>query len=182
MNLNRCPINVAGRVKLFTLAPLGLALCFLPQQKAESPVSRSKHSDACRPAALNNFCRVGCPDPPPVQVHRVEPSMQGVRRPLARGIAILELGINLSGEVVSACIVRGLRSDFDRAVVAAALQSRWQIPERKGMERGFVVTVAFCTPNNPDCTPPAMRQPRSLVMINEAVGKATKPWWQFWIR
>lgn len=144
---------------------LGLVLGLLPQQILELE-SLSKQSDACRPAALKNFCRVGRPDPPPVQAHRVDPTFKRLRRPLPKGITILELGINLSGDVVSACIVRGLRSDFDKAVVAAALQGRWKIPERKGTECGFVVTVAFCTPDNPDCTPPVMRQP-------SAVGKAT---------
>lgn len=65
-----------------------------------------------------------------------------LRRPLPRRVAIAEIGINLDGEVVSACIIRGLRSDFDKAVQVAALQGRWKMLERRG--------------ENPDSSPPSV--------------------------
>ena len=115
-------------------------------QPAES-ASKPRGHDACRPAALVDFCRVGCPYVPPILLHRVEPAVKSLRRPLPRGTAILEVGVNLEGQVVSACVVRGVRSDFDRAAQAAALRSRWRASERKGSERGFVLSVTFCTPD-----------------------------------
>src|SRR6185436_21009028 len=68
----------------------------------------------CCPSALVGFCRVGCPNPVPVPIRRVAPNIKTLPQPHPRGSAILELGINEDGRVVSACVLRGLRSDFDQ--------------------------------------------------------------------
>jgi hypothetical protein len=114
---------------------------------AHQRAAKAGADSACRPDALREFCRVGCPDAPPVETHRADPSLDDVRRPLASGVVILELGVGLNGKPVSACVVRGVRDDFDRAAQAAALQSRWKVPTLKGRERGFVMTITVCTPD-----------------------------------
>ena len=59
----------------------------------------------------------------------------------------MELGVDLQGEVISACVVRSVRKDFDRAAQAAARQWLFKIPRITGNERGFVLTVIVCTPD-----------------------------------
>jgi len=68
-----------------------------------------------------------------------------LRRPHPSGIAILELGINTEGHVVSACVRRGVRSDFDKAAQAAALEWLWAPKTLKGKPVGVVMTVTFDT-------------------------------------
>jgi TonB family protein len=75
--------------------------------------------------------------------------MKTLRQPHPKGVAILELGINEEGRVVSACVLRGVRSDFDEAAQAAALQWLWTPKVVKGKPVGVVVTVTFDTPDVP---------------------------------
>ena len=122
-----------------------------PSTLAHQRAPRNVAHSACRPA-FREFCRVGCADPPPVETHRVDPSLENVRRPLPSGVVILELGVDLNGQPVSACVLRSVRDDFDKAAQAAALQSRWKVSKLKGGERGFVLTVTVCTPDRAsDC-------------------------------
>jgi hypothetical protein len=133
------------------IAALVPALATVPAL-ARQRAAKNGTDDACRPAALREFCRVGCIDPPPAETHRVDPSLKDVRHPLPSGVAILELGVDLMGQPVSACILRSVRDDFDKAAQAAALQSRWKVPQLKGHERGFALTVTACTPDrSSDC-------------------------------
>jgi hypothetical protein len=44
---------------------------------------------------------------------------------------------------VSACVLRGLRGDFDRAAQAAALQWLWTSKVIDGKRVGVVATVTF---------------------------------------
>jgi len=97
----------------------------------------------CCPSALVGFCRVGCPNPVPVPIRRVPPNITTLSKPPPKGIAILELGINEEGRVVSACVLRGLRGDFDRAAQAAALQWLWTSKVIDGKRVGVVATVTF---------------------------------------
>jgi hypothetical protein len=117
--------------------------------------SLKKPLNACRPSALREFCRVGCADPVSVltETRHVEPALRDLRHPLPSGVAILELGIDLEGTVVSACVAKGLREDFDAAAQAAALQSRWNVAKPlKGREQGIAIFVTVCTPDKPsDC-------------------------------
>ena len=133
------------------VAVLLLALATVPALARQS-AAKNATDNACRPAALREFCRVGCADPPPVETRRVEPSLKDVRRPLPSGVAILELGVDITGQPVSACVLRSVRDDFDKAAQAAALQSRWKVPPLKGRERGFALTITVCTPDrSSDC-------------------------------
>jgi TonB family protein len=115
-------------------------------------------SRACCPAALRGFCRVGCPGPPPDVKSRVAPDLTALLRPLPSGVVILEVGINEKGLVVSACVLRGIRSDFDEAAQAAALRWRWNPYLLHGKPIGVVITITVCTPDL-DCYPRARRSP-----------------------
>lgn len=110
--------------------------------------------NACRPAALHGFCRVGCSEPQgAVETRHVEPSPKQVHAPLPSGVVILEVGVDLNGKVVSVCIMRGIRDDFDKAAQAAALAGQWKIPAPSVPVRGYVLTVTACTPDrSSDCS------------------------------
>jgi hypothetical protein len=97
---------------------------------------------------MQNFCRVGCPHQvPPTLTRRVEPNITDVKKPLPSGATIMELGVDLQGEVISACVIRSVRKDFGGAAQAAARQWLFKIPRITGNERGFVLTVIVCTPD-----------------------------------
>jgi len=59
----------------------------------------------------------------------------------------MELAVDLQGKVVSACVLRSVREDFDNAAQAATWQWRFKIPKLTGSEPGFVLTVVICTPD-----------------------------------
>lgn len=100
----------------------------------------------CCPSVLVGFCRVGCPNPVPVLIYPVEPDTNTLQKPSPSGTAILELGINEEGHVVSACVLRGVRSDFDKAAQAAALKWVWTPKVVESQPVGVVMTVTFETP------------------------------------
>jgi hypothetical protein len=100
---------------------------------------------ACCPSALAGFCRVGCPGPPPVPTRRATPDLKNVSPPHPRGTAIIELGVDEKGRAVSACVLRGVRTDFDRAAQAAALRWLWTPKVVKGRPVGFVSAITFPT-------------------------------------
>jgi hypothetical protein len=132
---------------LFVLALAALATW---QQPPARPLSSpAEATDAlCRPSSLQNFCRVGCADQtPPTLTRHVEPNTKRLKHPLPKGATIIELGVDLQGEVVSACVIRSLREDFDKAAQAATWQWRFKIPRLTGNERGFVLTVSVCSPD-----------------------------------
>ena len=132
------------------LSAMALAALATWGQQAAQPHSPPKRAtDAlCRPSLLRDFCRVGCPDQtPPTLARHVAPNTKGLKNPLPSGVTIIELGVDLQGEVVSACVIRGLRADFDKAAQAAAWQWRFKLPVLTGSERGFVLTVTVCTPD-----------------------------------
>lgn len=141
-------LDVDLRDVLRTMTVTVLASAALMQPTLAGQGVPAKHAvGPCRPEALRDFCRVGCADPAPVEAPRIVPSLREVRPPLPSGIVILELGVDRSGHAVSACILRGVRTDFDQAAQTAALESRWKFPQLKGRERGFVFTLIACTPD-----------------------------------
>ena len=73
---------------------------------------------------------------------------------------IMELGVDLQGEVISACVIRSVRQDFDRAAQAAARQWLFKIPMVTGNQRGFVLTVSVCTPDQ-RCDPKSANTQKS---------------------
>ena len=92
------------------------------QQPPPAPPPAAQHHAcapgiACCPAAfqMQAYCRVGCPGPPPKKLLHVAPDLATVAKPYPSGVVILELAINEKGVVVSPCLLRGIRSDFDKA-------------------------------------------------------------------
>jgi hypothetical protein len=77
-------------------------------------------------------------------------AMTHVRIPTPSGVVVLEIGVDLDGKVVSACVKLGVRDDFDKAAQAAALASQWKIPAPPVPVRGYVLTITECTPE-PEC-------------------------------
>jgi len=73
--------------------------------------------------------------------------MKTVARPYPNGVVILEAGIDEKGQVVSACVLRGIRSDFDKAAQSAVLRWRWNPTVLDGKPVGVVMTVTVCTPD-----------------------------------
>ena len=135
-----------------TIAVLVSALATAPAL-ARQRAPKNATDNACRPAALHDFCRVGCSEPQhAVETRHVEPTLQHVHAPLPSGVVILEVGVDLHGKVVSACVMRGIRDDFDQAAQAAALANQWKIPAPHVPVRGYVLTVTACTPDrSSDC-------------------------------
>jgi hypothetical protein len=81
-----------------------------------------------------------------VLVSRPAPDIRTLERPPPTGIAILELAVDKEGHVVSACVLRSVRSDFDEAAQAAALKSLWKPQLLKGQPVGAFVTVTVEAP------------------------------------
>lgn len=137
------------------LQPFQVLMHAMAPQRQERP-SRPKPiappppclaGDACCPwPAGRDFCRVGCPPPHPGPVSRPAPDIRKLKRPHPTGVAILELAIDKNGHVVSACVLRSLRSDFDKAAQDAALKSMWKPQRLKGQPVGAFMTVTFQIP------------------------------------
>jgi hypothetical protein len=129
---------------------LGFALAMLPAL-GQQPPWPSVPNEACHPAALHDYCRVGCSEPQhAVETHHVTMALTHVRKPPPSGVVILEIGVDLTGKVVSACVKLGVRDDFDKAAQTAALASQWKIPAPPTGVRGYVLTITECTPE-PEC-------------------------------
>lgn len=104
---------------------------------------------ACCPAALKNFVRVGGHPPlPPKLITRVEPDLTKVVRPYPCGVVILQLGIDERGEVVSSCVERGVRDDFDTAAQAATRKWRYTVSHFQGRAVGMVPSVTVVAPKH----------------------------------
>lgn len=69
--------------------------------------------------------------------------MKDVARPHLDGAAILEIGVNTDGRVLSACVLRSLRPDFDRAAQAAARKWRFKPKLLNGTSVGVAMTVSI---------------------------------------
>ena len=75
------------------------------------------------------------------------PDLTTVAKPYPSGVVILELTINEKGVVVSPCLLRGIRSDFDKAAQASALRWRFNPYFLKGTPVGVVITMTVTTPD-----------------------------------
>jgi TonB family protein len=164
---------------------LAIVLAGAPQGRAERP--RPVPPAPCVPGAaccawkVVGFCRVGCPPPNPSPLSRPAPDLTNVGRPLPPGAAILEISIDGEGRVVSACVLRGLRRDFDAATQQAALQWRFTPQLLNGMPVGAVMTVTFVPPagewSRPAVTP-ASALPITKGRISFVAPDAPCPSWE----
>jgi hypothetical protein len=126
-----------------------MLLACAPPDRAENDERSgpSGATEACRPRANAGFCRVGCTGAPPVVTRRVSVDLKTVNRPYPGGVAVLELGINDGGRVVSACVLRSVRPDFDKAAQSAALRWQWKPFGLRGKPVGSVVAVSIPVPS-----------------------------------
>lgn len=120
----------------------------VPQARVGTP-RPCKADVACCPAALKNFVRVGgYPPLPPKLITRVEPDLTTVARPYPCGVVILQLGIDERGEVVSSCVERGVRDDFDTAAQVATRKWRYTVSYFHGLAVGMVSSVTVVAPDH----------------------------------
>ena len=63
---------------------------------------------------------------PPEQLVRVAPDLTGVPVPEGEHLAIVELRLDVAGAVAGACVLRGVRDDIDRRVLAAVRRWRFE--------------------------------------------------------
>src|SRR5687767_294676 len=140
--------------------PVLLSLLLALQTAAAAPVP----CGPCCPTALVGFCRVGCPPPPPVAMFLPEPKPSKLGRPYPEGLAVLEIGINDTGHVVSAGVLRGLGPDEDSAAQEAVLQWRFTPKLLNSRPIGVVSTVTVRFPPQPHWTLPRV-VPRRLLPL-----------------
>ena len=118
-----------------------------PATRAPSPCTCAPGIGiACWPAELRGYYR-GCPGSLPKVKSQIAPDLTSVARPYPSGEVVLQLGINEKGLVVSACVLRGVRSDFDQAAQAAALHWRWSPCLLHGQPIGAIEAITICTPD-----------------------------------
>lgn len=130
---------------------------------AATPTSPSPcvPNDFCRPEAVRAFMSVGYPCDPPILLERVDPDLGNVAKPHPQGFVIMEIGIGTRGEVVSACVLRGVRPDFDCAAQAAMRKWRYTSPRFWGEPVGLRATVAVRAPApDPSAAAPTRPAPR----------------------
>ena len=90
---------------------------------------------------------MGYPCAPPRLLEWIAPDLKDVAKPHPQGAAILEIGIGKRGEVVSACVLRGVRADFDCAAQEAARHWRYSVPTLWGEPIGLVSAVVVAAPS-----------------------------------
>jgi 3-phytase len=95
----------------------------------------SKHN----PAAV--YRELGPGDTPARKIHGVEPTLPPSVLAQVSGVAIVEALVNEEGQVESACMLRGLRSDVDPQVLAAVRQWRFEPARSKGKPVAVIMTV-----------------------------------------
>jgi TonB family protein len=146
---NRAGGVVVAVALLVTLQVLALATGHMPTQRervAGPPKPCTAKAPCCPYTGTTQFCRVGCSAPTPaVPLSRPGPDIKSLQQPLPTGIAILELGIDERGQVLWACVLHGLRTDFDEAAQRAALKWRFRPTLLKGKPVGVVMAVTVDT-------------------------------------
>jgi hypothetical protein len=114
---------------------LGLAIasgsCERAQKPADSPVSTETRRSArsivpeCHISAPG-ACRIGCDADGPQKLFEVAPDLSGLDVTGLNGVAIVEILIDVRGEVQQACLRSGVREDVDDRAVAAVRQWRFE--------------------------------------------------------
>lgn len=118
-----------------------------PLPSAHSRRACAPDVPCCRTAFQREPTHAGGHGTPPKRILYVAPDLTTVAKPCPSGVVILELAINEKGVVVSSCLLRGIRSDFDKAAQLAALQWRFNPYRPKGKPVGVVMTVTVTTPD-----------------------------------
>ncbi len=116
---------------LWLAVAIGSGSCERAQKSADAPISTVTptltkrippecHIDA--PSA----CRVGCDADVPKKVAEVAPDLSGLDITGLNGVEIVEILIDVRGDVQQACLLRGVREDVDGRVIAAIRQWRFE--------------------------------------------------------
>jgi TonB family protein len=79
---------------------------------------------------------------PPALLVRVEPDLSAVARPFTQGIVVVEIGVDETGAVRTACVLRGVRNDVDAAAVASVRRWRFEPLEYRWQAYAVVMTVS----------------------------------------
>jgi hypothetical protein len=164
--VERCEMGTFALVLALLLSLLTGPAASAQPRRAPSPCVPG---DACCPAAIGNFCRVGCPPPYPTPILRPQADVSALERPHPTGVAILEIAIDEGGRVVSACVVRSLRPDADNAAQRAAMRSTWTRKLLNGRPVGVVMTVTYEFPPPPAWSQPAVTPRSKLPLANGPV-------------
>ena len=143
-------VGLLGMLVAAWPAPAGKRTPALTQRQpplASAPLRRACAPDVpCCPAAVTrDYYREG--PGPPKRILYVAPDLTTVAKPYPSGVVILELAINEKGVVVSSCLLRGIRSDFDKAAQVATLGWKFNPYLLKGKPVGVVLTVTVTTPD-----------------------------------
>jgi TonB family protein len=80
----------------------------------------------CQKFTTRNLCLIGCPGPAPKKIVDVKPDLSDVAQPYPTGLVIIEATIDERGVPISACVLRRVRPDFDRAAQLAVLRWRFE--------------------------------------------------------
>jgi len=121
-----------------------------PEKKPQESFAPCKADDLCCPSVMRRQepSRLGSGPPPPTLIKRVESDLAAVARPYPCGVVIMDLAISERGEVVSSCVLRSVRDDFDKAAQVATHQWRWRLPpdSLQGKPPGMMLTVTVVAP------------------------------------
>ena len=71
-------------------------------------------------------CRVGCDADPPRKITHVPPDLSGLIITGLNGVDLIEILIDVDGNVQDACLLRGVREDVDARAMAAIRQWRFE--------------------------------------------------------
>ena len=130
---------------------LGAAMPAAHSSQAPAPAPSSRRSATgvacCRAALSDPICRVGCSGLVPKRIRWDHPDLKTVARPYPEGVVIVEAGIDQKGQVVSACMLRGVRNDFDEAAQIAVLKWKFDPLVLQGQPVSVFLTVTVCTPD-----------------------------------
>ncbi len=116
---------------LWLALAVGSGSCERAQKSADSPIptGTSPLSKRIPPEchiSAPEACRVGCDADVPKKVLEIPQELSGLDITGLNGVEIVEILIDVHGDVQEACLLRGVREDVDRRAIAAIRQWRFE--------------------------------------------------------
>jgi TonB family protein len=110
---------------------IGSGSCERAQKAADSPIPPGTSPLTKRiPLQCHihapSACRVGCDAEVPKKIIEVAPDLSGLDVTGLNGVEIVEILVDVHGDVQEACLLRGVREDVDRRAIAAIRQWRFE--------------------------------------------------------
>ena len=130
-SVSNCSVHQDLWRVLWVALAVGSGSCQRAENSARSPAHAPAASltrdttPECRIAA-HGVCRVGCDADPPKRTVEVPPDLSGLDVAGLRGLEIVEILIDVRGDVQEACLLRGVGEDVDRRAVAAVRRWRFE--------------------------------------------------------